>query len=167
MQCQIRLLVKVLKSGPSVFLEYRNSFIPTVQAKHVASTVSKILADILFAPELSIGSLTFLSDYNRSQIDAWNSAPLPLVENTIHRLIYETCQKVPDDEAVCSWDGSLSYQELNEKACRLAAHLIGLGVGPESIVPLCFEKSKWNVVAVLATLYAGGACKFSKCPHRS
>lgn len=171
-QCQIRLLVKVLKSGISVFLEYRNSFIPTEQAKNVASTVDQILSNILVSPTLPVGQADFLSDRNRLQIEKWNSKPLPNVKRTIHEIIYENVLKSPDAEAICSWDGNLSYQELDTLACQLAAHLISLGVGPETIVPLCFDKSKWNNVALVAVLYAGGACKLCfvvpcKAPCRS
>jgi non-ribosomal peptide synthetase component F len=156
----VRLLVKVLKSGISVFLEYRNSYIPTEQAKNVASTVERILSNICVSPELAICDASSLSDRNRLQIEKWNSAPLENVERTIHDLIYEAVQRRPSDEAVCAWDGSFTYEELDGHACRLASHLVGLGVGPEVIVPLCFDKSKWNVVAMLATMSAGGACEW-------
>lgn len=158
-QCQIRLLVKVLKSGVSAFLEYRNSFIPTEQAKNIASTVDKALSNLLVSPGISIGEASFLSHRNKSQIEKWNSKPLENVQKTIHEIIREIVQKVPDQEAVCAWDGSFSYRELDRCANRLASHLVDLGVGPEIIVPLCFDKSKWNIVAILGTLYAGGACK--------
>jgi non-ribosomal peptide synthetase component F len=154
-------LIKVLKSGASAFLEYRNSFVPTEQAKNIASTVSKIFSDLLTSPKVAVGTLSFLSERNKSQLAKWNSAPLTKVERTVHEIIYEQVLATPDAEAVCSWDGSLSYRQLDEIACRLASYLQSLGVGPEVIVPLCFDKSKWNIVAVLATLYAGGACKFS------
>lgn len=40
---------------------------------------------------------------------------------------------------------------------RVAAHLKGIGVGLESYVLLCFEKSAWAVVAMLGILKAGAA----------
>ncbi|KAL3431893.1 hypothetical protein BDV09DRAFT_187972 [Aspergillus tetrazonus] len=59
--------------------------------------------------------------------------------------------------AVSSWDGDLTYGELDELSLRLAHHLVGLGVGPEKFVLSCFEKSTWAIVARLAVLRAGGA----------
>ncbi|KAL4924109.1 non-ribosomal peptide synthetase [Aspergillus undulatus] len=59
--------------------------------------------------------------------------------------------------AVQSWDGDLTYGELDDLSLRLAHHLVALGVGPEKYVLSCFEKSTWAIVARLAVLRAGGA----------
>ncbi|KAL2812277.1 hypothetical protein BJX63DRAFT_443504 [Aspergillus granulosus] len=59
--------------------------------------------------------------------------------------------------AVRSWDGDLTYGELDDLSLRLAHHLVQLGVGPEKFVLSCFEKSTWAIVARLAILRAGGA----------
>lgn len=45
-------------------------------------------------------------------------------------------------------------------ADSLAALLLAKGVTPGTIVPLCFEKSKWTVVGVLGVLKAGAAFVF-------
>ncbi|KAF2475448.1 acetyl-CoA synthetase-like protein, partial [Lindgomyces ingoldianus] len=99
----------------------------------------------------------FLSHRNRLQLEKWNEKPLEQVKQTIHGVIRETMQRCSENEACASWDGSLSYQDLHDHASRIASHLINQGVGPEVIVPLFFEKSKWNLVAMLSVLYAGGA----------
>ncbi|HEX9940144.1 MAG TPA: amino acid adenylation domain-containing protein, partial [Longimicrobium sp.] len=52
---------------------------------------------------------------------------------------------------------SLTYRVLNERANRLAHHLVRLGVGPEVRVGLCLERSLEMVVSLLAVLKAGGA----------
>jgi amino acid adenylation domain-containing protein len=51
----------------------------------------------------------------------------------------------------------LSYDQLNQRANRLAHRLIALGVGPEVRVGLLLERSPDLVVALLAVLKAGGA----------
>ncbi|MCJ1364193.1 hypothetical protein MMC16_003302 [Acarospora aff. strigata] len=62
-------------------------------------------------------------------------------------------------QAICSWDGGLSYSQLDDLSSRLAFHLAGYeDIGPNCLVPVCFEKSKWAVVAMLAVLKAGAAC---------
>lgn len=81
-----------------------------------------------------------MSDRNRSQIEKWNSEPLVRVDNTIHGTILEVAERTPDAEAIASWDGNLTYRELEEHAGRLATRLAELGVGTETIVPLCFQK---------------------------
>lgn len=149
----------MLKSGISVFLEYRNSLIPTEHAKNIASTLDKVFSGVLTSAETQIGHANFLSDRNRSQIEKWNEHPLEYIHRTIYEAIADNVQRVPNKEAVCSWDGSLTYEQLNHYASKLASYLISVGVGPEVIVPLCFEKSKWNVVAMVGVLIAGGACK--------
>jgi len=87
----------------------------------------------------------------------WNGE-LPRPVNTlVHHLILAQAVQHPKSQAVCSCDYSLTYSELDNLSSRLAKYLISQGVGVEVIVPLCFEKSVWAIVSVLAVLKAGGA----------
>jgi amino acid adenylation domain-containing protein len=51
----------------------------------------------------------------------------------------------------------LTYRELNQRANQLARYLQVLGVGPETVVGLCLERSADLVVGILGILKAGGA----------
>ncbi|KAK1913072.1 hypothetical protein P3342_005008 [Pyrenophora teres f. teres] len=53
----------------------------------------------------------------------------------------------PNAPAIFAWDGELTYGELDALSTKLAGHLTQLGVKPEDVVPLCFEKSMWTLVA--------------------
>jgi amino acid adenylation domain-containing protein len=91
------------------------------------------------------------------QVWNWNATVSETIETVVHDLIAETVRKQPDTLAICAWDGEWTYAELDDVSTRLAHHLVSLGVGPEVIVPLCFEKSRWTPVAMLAVMKAGGA----------
>lgn len=99
----------------------------------------------------------FFNSVSMQQILSWNSNIPTAISAVAHDLIESRAQEHPEQQAVCAWDGSLSYRELDTLASRLACHLTFQGIGPEILVPLCFEKSKWMIVSMLAVLKAGGA----------
>ncbi len=53
--------------------------------------------------------------------------------------------------------GPLTYRALDAQSNRLAHHLRSLGVGPETVVGLCVERSPEMLVGLLGILKAGGA----------
>ncbi|KAF9342722.1 hypothetical protein BGX34_007761, partial [Mortierella sp. NVP85] len=78
-------------------------------------------------------------------------------DQVIHGLFEKQVELTPQATALVFNGQSLSYSELNERANRLAHHLIGLGVQPDNLVAICVERSFAMIVGVLAILKAGGA----------
>ena len=78
-------------------------------------------------------------------------------EKCINRLFEQQVELTPYATAVIHERAQLTYSELNARANQLAHYLKSLGVGPERRVGICLERSIEMVVAVLATLKAGGA----------
>ncbi|WP_281558222.1 non-ribosomal peptide synthetase [Thalassomonas sp. RHCl1] len=78
-------------------------------------------------------------------------------DKRVHELFAEQVLQTPDDIALAFADNTLSYRELNEKANRLAHHLMAQGVGTQTLVGLYLSRSIDTVVAILAILKAGGA----------
>lgn len=54
-----------------------------------------------------------------------------------------------------AFDGEFTYAELRDLASRLSQELTRCGVGPEKLVPICANKSRWAVVAIMGALIAG------------
>ncbi|KAG8420261.1 Nonribosomal peptide synthetase [Metarhizium acridum] len=98
-----------------------------------------------------------LEDDKIRQVWAFNKKPPPTANECIHTTIASRNASQPEKVVVQAWDGTLTFAQLDELSTRLAGHLASLGVGPEVIVPICFEKSMWTVVAMLGVLKAGGA----------
>jgi amino acid adenylation domain-containing protein/FkbH-like protein len=94
----------------------------------------------------------------RQLVEEWNetAADYPR-DKCLHELFSEQAAKTPDAVALVYEDSELSYGELELRSNQLAHHLRGLGVGPESIVGLCVDRSVEMVVGLLGILKAGGA----------
>ncbi|HET9365842.1 MAG TPA: amino acid adenylation domain-containing protein, partial [Candidatus Angelobacter sp.] len=76
---------------------------------------------------------------------------------TIPDLVEAAVARTPEAPALIVGDQSISYREMNERANRLAHHLICLGIDPESLVGIALERSAETIVCVMAALKAGAA----------
>ena len=140
-QCQVRLHVKVLRRDINIFLEWRNGDMSGEQMKSVAHIFEQMLAKVLSTETTAISQLNLFSENDWQRIRSWNSHTPTLYDTCIHDAIREQAINGPDREAVCAWDGRLTFGELDELASRVACHLRMQGVGPEVRVALCFDKS--------------------------
>lgn len=92
------------------------------------------------------------------QIWQSNHSTPPASQQTVHAMIAEVALNRPDDLAISAWDGDYTYSELDQLSDSIAHHLIQRGV--EGIVPICFEKSKFNTAACIGVIKAKAAVLF-------
>ncbi|GKZ38792.1 nonribosomal peptide synthase, partial [Aspergillus brasiliensis] len=156
-KCRVRLHVKVLQKDVGIFFEWWNNDMSTEHMKSVADYFEQILSRVLSAEDTAARDLNHFSDRDWSRVCKFNSTIPEAHDRCIHEVIHEQVLSCPESEAVCAWDGSLTYRDLDILSSQVAYHLHAHGVGPETCVALCFNKSKWNVVAMLGVLKAGGA----------
>lgn len=105
----------------------------------------------------SVTDIDYCSSWDRKRIQVLTRMKSTTNDVCLHDLILSNCHKYPSKLAVRSFDGDLTYKELEDLSLRLAIHLRQLGVGPETFVLSSFQKSTWAIVARLAILRAGGA----------
>src|SRR2546423_37832 len=75
----------------------------------------------------------------------------------LHELFEAQAERTPDAVALTCGEGALTYRELNERVNRLAHYLRARGVGADTLVGLCLERSPEMVIGALGVLKAGGA----------
>ena len=75
----------------------------------------------------------------------------------IHEMFEERVGRYPEAIAVTFKGRSLTYHELSARSNQLARYLLRQGVGPESRVAICIERSLEMVIGVLGILKAGAA----------
>ena len=127
--------------------------------KTVALLFGHVLESICSDSEnaLVVSQLTQVTGEELDLLWRWNS-PLPSrIDHCIHEYFVQNAERHPSKQAVVSWDGQLSYGQVDRLSHRIAAHLISCGVTVGTVIPLCFEKSIWTVVAAMAVLRAGGS----------
>ncbi|KAL4917269.1 hypothetical protein BDW62DRAFT_201894 [Aspergillus aurantiobrunneus] len=75
----------------------------------------------------------------------------------VHDAIRGRRRASPNSQAVVSWDGSYTYRELDELSVQVASMLHFIGAKPEKFIPICMDKSRWVIVALLAIMKSGAA----------
>ncbi len=128
------------------------------EIEQILSRLNLILEQIAADPDQSLSNLTLLTHDERKQLDEWNNtaAPYP-ADKCIHEVFAEWVRRAPDAAAVALGQHSLTYRALDARANQFAHHLQQLGVGPETLVGICVDRSLDMVIAILGVLKAGGA----------
>ena len=94
--------------------------------KNVASTLAKALSEITllsFRRCTSLKEMNVLSKRNAEQLRNWNPHYPTALHSCVHEMISEQAQATPDVKAVCLWDASLTYGELEDPSTLLAAYI--------------------------------------------
>ncbi|KAJ5366479.1 hypothetical protein N7541_000420 [Penicillium brevicompactum] len=115
-----------------------------------------VVSSIADSLDQTVTQNTRIGGRELSQIWKWNGPMPPTIDQCIQNMISAVSQAQGERPAVVSWDGTMSYSQLEDMSTNLACHLVNLGLKVGQAVPLCFEKSMWTIVGVLAVMKAGG-----------
>ncbi|ODA79291.1 hypothetical protein RJ55_04884 [Drechmeria coniospora] len=127
---------------------------------HFSQAVTQLVTATSSSAAVALSSIRLTSRFDIQAAVSWASEPARQTETwdaCVHDIISKRATRFPSREAIFSFDGCMTYSELENASSRFAEHLSKLGVGPETLVPICFEKSLWTIVAMLGIMKAGGA----------
>jgi amino acid adenylation domain-containing protein len=144
-------------------LVFKVSYNPTLyepaRMRHFASHYQQLAQSVAADPHQAIAEYLILDEQEQHTVlMAFNATAAPYPhDRCIHQLFEAQAGKTPHAIAAIYDGQQLSYSELDGRANQLAHHLRHLGVGAESLVALCAERSFEMVIGLLAILKAGGA----------
>ncbi len=127
--------------------------------ENFAGYFERFLLSVLQDPDREISAIDILSvdERQRLLVELNRTAAEFSSDKCIHELFEEQVDKTPAEPAVVSGDQQLTYTELNARANQLACLLRRRGVGADTCVGLCVERSVEMIVGLLGILKAGGA----------
>lgn len=146
-------------------MSYQKSRIPPALASSIAGSLETVIRSLLRSGDAPVQAIDLIGKDDVQLVESWNPRP-EKVNATLHALVEKQVLATPDAIATSGFDGEYTYAQLNDMGDRLAAHLAqSRGVGVETRVVLCFAKSTWPVVSMLAVLKAGGVCVSTNPDH--
>jgi amino acid adenylation domain-containing protein len=123
-----------------------------------AACFETLAAEMTAHPDMAIEQLPIVSDAQEVKwLEFRHGARASIPDVCTHELIDRQVRETPHAIAVVCGDESLTYQELDVRANRLAHRLRALGAGTGTLVALCLDRSVNLVVAPLAVWKAGCA----------
>lgn len=153
--CPLLLQCDLSADGFTAMATFDKQVIPERQVKMILQQLEYVITQLSSGKVGCIGEIDICVRAREREIRIWNTN-VEEVQSCVHNLIERRSRVRPKAPAIHSWDGRLTYDQLEAMSTRLAHRLKNSKVGPEVMVALLFEHSLWMVVAIIATMKAGG-----------
>lgn len=148
-----------IKQGDSLHAEitFDKSIYSTKAINQLIKIFRIVFDQLIKNPGLPLSDLKLTDTQEQKRILKLGTGKKPILKNQhIHKAFEFVAEKHPQKGALRSESTSISYQELNEQANRLARLLKKEGLQTGNTVGLFFERQIKAIVAQLAVLKAGG-----------
>ncbi|KUM56020.1 hypothetical protein ACN42_g11210 [Penicillium freii] len=142
----------------SINVAFETDILSSTEVNRMMSQYENILRQIYKTSSATPGNTQMASPSDLLQLQSWNQE-MPLADaRCLPELVLAQSAWRTHEVAVCSWDGSWTYDELVSHSLRLSHHLKKLQVHSGSFVSICLERSKWSIAAIIAVHLSGGTC---------
>ncbi|RPI59535.1 MAG: non-ribosomal peptide synthetase, partial [Planctomycetaceae bacterium] len=137
------LSIDDLGQGFVLTAQIQNPIEPLRVCRYMQRALEQLIAALERAPETAVGRLEVLPEAEVGRmIEEFNrtEAAYP-ADRRVHELFEEQVRLRPEAVALAAGDQVLTYGSLNRRANRLARRLREAGVGPETLVGICLDRS--------------------------
>ncbi|MFE2696739.1 non-ribosomal peptide synthase/polyketide synthase [Streptomyces mirabilis] len=143
--------------GVTGHLEYDTALFNEDTVRNLAGRLRLLLEAAAQDPDRDVRALELMTaDERRRVLHDWQGPRLAVPETTFPALFEAQAARTPHLTALVARDATLDFAALNERANRLAHHLLAQGVAPERVVAVRLPRTSDLPVAVLAVAKAGG-----------
>ncbi len=120
--------------------------------------LKKMIEHIIDQPHLSISEFKLATAEEKKKLCLFNKTEQDYPDKqTVHQLIEDRANRMPNQPAVEFLDSRLTYRELNQRAELMAAKLQNLDIKKGDIVAIMVPPSLEMIVGVVGILKAGAA----------
>ncbi|MDF1845047.1 MAG: amino acid adenylation domain-containing protein [Rubripirellula sp.] len=127
--------------------------------KRMLGHLETLLMGIAENPHQRLGDLPLVTPKERQTLlFDWNQTASDYPQDkAIHKVFEEQVARTPNATALVLDNAKLTYDSLNKQANQFAHYLHSLGVGTDTAVAICCDRSFEMIVGVLGILKAGAA----------
>jgi amino acid adenylation domain-containing protein len=140
-------------------LEYSTDLFSDATATRMLGHLTRVVQQLVEAPDQPISKISLLTTAEVEEVVcAWNKTAAEYdLQQGLHQLFELQTRKSPQAPACIFENSALSYQELNQRANRVARCLREHGVKADSIVGISCRRSLEMVIGMVGILKSGGA----------
>jgi amino acid adenylation domain-containing protein len=139
-------------------LDYSTDLFERGTVDRMLGHLGRVLEQVAADADVRLSQLELLGQAEREQVlGTWNHTDRGYTDPPAHALFAQWARRAPEATALLDGQEAVTYGELDRRASVLARHLRELGVGPETPVGLCMERTPELLVGVLGIWKAGGA----------
>ncbi|MDI1445449.1 non-ribosomal peptide synthetase/type I polyketide synthase [Polyangium sp. 6x1] len=142
-------------------LEYRTDLFSAATIERMVGHYRTLLEGIARDPTQRLRDLPLSTEEERRQLITWQGpSALPVGDDareSLEQIFAAHAARNPSAIALERGDEQLTYAEVDARSSQLAHALRARGVGPETLVGLCFDRSFEAYIAILGVFKAGGA----------
>lgn len=144
----------------TIDFRYNSSFLSAHDVQNICNHFEHVLTQFVqAASSTNLQQVELMTPEAKEKLLELGSGPqihYP-INKTLVQLFEEQVAKTPSQVVVTFQGTHLTYKQLNDRSNQLAHFLITKGVGKETLVPICLDRSLEMMIGLWGILKAGGA----------